>query len=80
MYSLCDGTRAVRTERVINGHKVIGKVVLDVKALELDNDGGAFIGAELPLASGVSWVWLWVSWRRELFGGGVGREREKAVF
>lgn len=78
IYSLCDGAGAVRTERVVDGHIVIGTVILDVEGLEFDNDGVAFRGANLPLTSGVSWVFIRVSGRCKFFAGSFSNKTVKA--
>lgn len=69
---------AVRTERVVDGHIVIGTVILYVEGPEFDNNGIAFRSTNLPLASGISWVLLRMFRRREFFAGGFSHKTVKA--
>lgn len=48
---LCDGLRIVWAQRIIDGHKVIGTVVLDVEEREGDKYGVFLRSSDLPLTA-----------------------------
>lgn len=65
-YLLRDGLRIIWTQRVIDGHKVVRAVVLDVEKRESDRYGFVLRGSDLPLTPRLGGVAPGVTRRGEL--------------
>lgn len=63
VHLLCDGLRLVWAQRIVDGHKVIGAVILDVKEWESNKYGVFFRSSDLPLTARSGGVFLGVHGR-----------------
>lgn len=63
VHLLCDGLRVVWAQRIVDGHEVIGAVILDVKEWESHEYGVFFRSSDLPLTARSGGVFLGVPGR-----------------